>query len=229
MLSKYEIAQMIDLSAVQPNATVEELHNVAKTAIEYNCICVFALPSLTPVLVDLLKDYPKILIGGVVGFPDGGATTAGKVAEAKELKEMGCNELDMVINIGKVRSGLWDEVKADIQAVKDEAGDTPLKVIFECHYLTDEEIVKACEVCCEVGVAWVKTGTGWAETGATLENTKIMKGTVGDRCPVKAAGGVRSLETLLAMYDIGVRRFGIGVRTAKAILDDQELGDDVKY
>ena len=93
-----------------------------------------------------------------------------------------------------------------------------MKVILECHHLSDAEIVRACELAVEAGVTFVKTGTGWAPTGATLENTALMKQTVGDRCEVKAAGGVRDLQTLLAMVDIGVTRFGIGVRTAVTIL-----------
>ena len=99
------------------------------------------------------------------------------------------------------------------------SGGRPVKVILECHWLTDAEIVRACEWCVEAGATWVKTGTGWAPTGATLENVALMKRAVGDCCQVKAAGGVRDLETLLAMYERGVRRFGIGVKTAQAILE----------
>ncbi|MHC4504654.1 MAG: deoxyribose-phosphate aldolase, partial [Planctomycetota bacterium] len=96
----------------------------------------------------------------------------------------------------------------------------PVKVILECHYLTNEEIVEACEIGMEAGVAYVKTGTGWAPTGATLENIALMKRTVGDSCGIKAAGGVRDLETLLAMHELGATRFGIGVRTAQKILEE---------
>lgn len=218
-LTPYEIAQMIDLSCVQASSTEEEIHQVAQAAKKYNCICVFALPAHTPLMIDLVKDRDDIMVGGVVGFPDGGATTAGKVCEANELKAMGVNELDMVINIAWLKAGKYDLVLQDIQSVIEAAGGLPVKVIFECHYLTDSEIVKACEICCEAGVTFVKTGTGWAPTGATLENVTLMKKTVGDRCKVKAAGGVRGLDTLLAMVDRGVTRFGIGVRTAIKILD----------
>ena len=166
-----KIARMIDLSCVQANSSIEEMKEVAEFAIKYNCICTFALPAHTPLLVDLLKDHPQILVGGVVGFPDGGATTNGKVAEAKELIEMGVNELDMVINIAWLKNGQYDLVLNDIQSVAEAAGDIPLKVILECHHLTNEEIIKACRICVEAGAAFVKTGTGWAPTGATLENT----------------------------------------------------------
>jgi len=226
-LTPNEIARMIDLSCVQANSTEDEIRQVAEAAKKYNCICVFALPAHTPLMIDLVKDRDDILVGGVVGFPDGGATTAGKIAEAKELVAMGVNELDMVINIAWLKAGKYDLVLNDIKSVIEAGGGLPVKVIFECHYLTDAEIVKACEICCEAGVTFVKTGTGWAPTGATLENVTLMKKTVGGRCEVKAAGGVRGLETLLAMVDRGVTRFGIGVRTAIKILDgasDSETG-----
>jgi deoxyribose-phosphate aldolase len=138
---------------------------------------------------------------------------------------MGCNELDMVINIPWLKAGEYDRVAQDISAVIEAAKGLPVKVIMECHYLTDEELIKGCEIAADCGVTFVKTGTGWAETGATLENTALMKKTVGDRCQVKAAGGVRNLDTLLKMVDVGVTRFGIGVRTAVSILNELETGE----
>lgn len=218
-----QIARMIDLSCVQANSSIDEIKEVAKFAIKYNCICTFALPAHTPLLVDLLKDYPRILVGGVVGFPDGGATTKGKVAEARELIEMGVNELDMVLNIAWLKNKQYDLVLNDIKSVVDAAGDIPVKVIFECHYLTNEEMIKACKICVETGASFVKTGTGWAPTGATIENVKLMKAHVGDACEVKAAGGVRDLDTLLAMNILGTTRFGIGIRTAKSIFEGLQV------
>ncbi len=218
-----QIARMIDLSCVQANSSIDEIKEVAEFAIKYNCICTFALPAHTPLLVDLLKDYPQILVGGVVGFPDGGATTKGKVAEAHELIEMGVNELDMVLNIAWLKNKQYKLVLNDIKAVVDAAGDIPVKVIFECHYLTDEEMIEACKICVKAGASFVKTGTGWAPTGATLENVTLMKEQVGDACEVKAAGGVRDIETLLAMNKVGTTRFGIGIRTAKSIFEGLQV------
>lgn len=125
----------------------------------------------------------------------------------------------MVNNIAWLKAGNKKLYIQDVRSVVEASGGRPVKVILECHWLTEAEIVRACEWCVEAGAAWVKTGTGWAPTGATLENVALMKLTVGDRCHVKAAGGVRDLETLLAMYERGVRRFGIGVKTAQAILE----------
>ena len=211
---------MIDISAVRADSTLDELRQAADLAKEYGCICVFALPAHTPFLVKLLADRPDVLVGGAVSFPAGGQTTSVKASETKELIAMGCSEIDVVINIAWVKAAKWDWVRADIDAVGAAAGEVPVKVILECHYLTDAEIVAACETCVEAGVAFVKTGTGWAPTGATCENIALMKQTVGDRCQIKAAGGVKDLATLLELYELGARRYGIGVRTAAAILRD---------
>jgi len=216
---------MIDLSCVRAESSLDEIREMAEIAKRHGCICVFALPAHTPLLIDLVADRDDILVGGTVGFPGGSTTTAGKVAEAIELRGMGCDELDMVINIPWLKAGEYELVEKDISAVVEAAGGLPTKVILECQHLTDAEIVRACEIAVACGVAFVKTGTGWAETGATLENTALMKKTVGDRCGVKAAGGVRDLETLLKMIAIGVTRFGIGVRTAASILDQLETGE----
>ena len=213
-----EIARMIDVSAVRADSTLEEVRQAAETAMKYGCIAVFALPAHTPYLIDQLGGG-DVFAGGVSGFPGGAETTSMKAATAAELARMGCREIDMVNNIAWLKAGDKTRYVADVRAVRDAAAGRPVKVILECHWLTNDEIVRACEWCAEAGAAWVKTGTGWAPTGATLENVALMKRTVGERCRVKAAGGVRDLATLLAMYDCGVRRFGIGGRTAQTILD----------
>ena len=220
MLTPREIAGMIDISAVKADSTIDELRAAAELAKKHNCICVIALPAHTPLLVDLLADRPDILAGGAAGFPSGGQTTEIKVAETRELIAMGCGEIDVAINIAWLKAGKYDLVRGDIDAVIEESAHVPVKVILECHYLTDDEIVKASDICADAGVTFVKTGTGWAPTGATPENIALIKQTVGERCLVKAAGGVKDLQTLLTLYELGARRFGIGVRTAEAILRD---------
>jgi deoxyribose-phosphate aldolase len=209
---------MMDVSAVRADSTREEIREAAQLAKQYGCVGVFALPAHTQYLIDLLSGSP-VFAGGVVGFPGGGETTACKAATADELVGMGCREIDMVNNIAWLKAGEAGAYTRDVRAVVEAAGGRPVKVILECHWLTDAEIVRACGWCAEAGAAWVKTGTGWAPTGATLENVALMKRTVGERCGVKAAGGVRDLPALLALYERGVRRFGIGVRTAQAILE----------
>ena len=213
-----EIAQMIDISAVRADSTIQEITESAELAKQYGCICVFALPAHTPYLISQLGGS-TVFAGGAVGFPGGGDTTSIKVATAKEVVAMGCQEVDMVNNVAWLKANNKQAYMNDVRSVVGAAGGKPVKVILECHWLTSDEIVRACEWCVEAGASWVKTGTGWAPTGATLENVALMKQTVGDRCQVKAAGGVKDLQILLAMHERGVRRFGIGVRTARSILE----------
>jgi deoxyribose-phosphate aldolase len=209
---------MIDVSAVKPDDTETSVRNMASTAIDHHCAAVFALPAWTPLVVQILSGNTSVAVGGAVGFPSGGQTTRIKRAETKELLEMGCTEIDMVINIGKLVSGRLDEVREDIHAVVNEAQQFPVKVILECHYLTEDQIRAGCDAIVAAHAAWVKTGTGLAPSGATLENVALIKKHVGDAIGVKAAGGVRGMETLAEMYRRGARRFGLSWTGAVKIL-----------
>ncbi|WP_428508953.1 deoxyribose-phosphate aldolase [Roseateles sp.] len=213
------VIDMIDLSAVKAEQSQSDFQVLLKTAIKYRVKCVFVLPSHTKQVIDALKDYPEILVGGVVGFPGGGTTTASKVFECQELLGMGCSEIDMVMNIALLKSRNYDEFALDIKSVVDCAGVAPVKVILECHHLTDEEIVKASELAASAGADFVKTGTGWAPTGATERNVSLMSKAVAGKCKVKAAGGVRDLETFWALHAAGATRFGLGVATALNIIE----------
>jgi deoxyribose-phosphate aldolase len=128
-------------------------------------------------------------------------------------------ELDMVINVGMLRSGRDRYVEDDIRGVVAAAQGTPVKVILEAHYLTDEEIVRGSRMAVRAGAAFVKTGTGWAPTGATLHNVALIKSAVGEAAQVKAAGGVRDLPTVVEMIRLGVTRFGVSANSGQAILD----------
>ena len=214
-----EVAGMIDLSAVQADTDEADVRVLADAARKYRCICATTLPSYTPLLKDLLADAPEVRVSGNVSFPSGAATPSMKIAEAKELLQMGCDELDMVINLGLLRSGQYQGVSDDIRGVVETAGAVPVKVILECHYLSDDEIRKGCELCVKAGAAFVKTGTGWAPTGATLENIALIKSCVGDAIGIKASGGIRGLEALTEMYRRGARRFGVGFKTAPRIFE----------
>jgi deoxyribose-phosphate aldolase len=213
-LTAQDLAKMVDLTAVRAEDDEAGVRALAKAAKEYRPICVCALPGHTKLLRDLLVDEPDIHVVGAVGFPSGGNTTATKIAEARELLGMGCSELDMVINIGLLRSGTHQRVLDDIQGVVGVAGDAPVKVILECHYLSDDQIRAGCELCIQAGASFVKTSTGWAPTGATLENVALIKSCVGDAIAIKAAGGIRSLDMVIEMYRLGARRFGIGLNSA---------------
>jgi deoxyribose-phosphate aldolase len=217
-LSRECAARMVAVSAVRADSDENDVRTLAQMAQRYGCACASTLPCFTTLLVDLLASDPAVRVGGNVGFPSGGATTAMKFLEAHELLRMGCGELDMVMNIGMLRSGRDTYVLDDIRAIVDVAAGAPVKVILECHYLSEAEIRRACELCIEAGAAFVKTGTGWAPTGATLDNIALIKSCAGDAIGIKAAGGIRSLETIQAMHRLGARRFGIGLRSAPLIL-----------
>ena len=191
---------------------------------QYHCVAVFSLPCFTPSLRDWAADElfngECPVLCGVVGFPGGGETTMMKVAQARELTALGCGEIDMVINVNFLKSGLYQQVRDDIHSVKQAIGDIPLKVILECHYLTDDEICNASELAVEAEADWIKTSTGWAPTGATFKNIVLIKNIVGNSAKIKAAGGIRDLETLQKMRELGVERFGIGGKTVLSILND---------
>jgi deoxyribose-phosphate aldolase len=218
-LTSLEIARMIDLSAVQAQDDDDYIRSLVNCAMKYRCIAVIPLPSRIALVRELLGEDSDILVGGAIGFPSGGQTTAAKVFETQEQFQMGCREMDMVINISKLISGRHEEVLDDIRSVVETCNGVPLKVILECHYLSESQILKGCDLCIEAGATWVKTGTGWAKTGATFDNVSLIKAHVGDAIGVKAAGGVRDLETVLGMYQRGVRRFGVGLKSGIKILE----------
>ena len=218
-----EIPRLIDISAVKAAASIEDVLEVAELARKYNFICAFAMPCFTGLLIEELADCPATGIGGAVGFPSGAQTTDTKVRETRELIAMGCSEIDMVINVGAVKSARYELVSEDIAAVVAEAGQIPVKSILETAYLTDDEIAAAARLAVDAGVAFVKTGTGWAAEPTTVDTIRIIKDVIGDRALVKAAGGVRTLEDLEAMYEAGCSRFGIGAASAVSIVETARM------
>lgn len=218
-LTAHDLARMTDLSAVRANTSLADVYELAEQAKKYNCIIAYVLPCFLEELKLLLADAPQVGPAAAVGFPSGGHATAIKVAEARQLVAAGSAELDMVANVGMLISGRYDYVRDEIKAVGRAAGGVPLKVILECHYLTDDQIRKGAELCVEAGAEWVKTGSGWTETGATVGNVALIKSVVGDDAQVKASGGVRDLETLAEMYRHGARRYGIGLKAGVRLLE----------
>lgn len=214
-----ELARMMDLSAVRTDVHIDEVRLLAEVCRQYGCICAFVMPCYMEELKAFLADATETGIGGVVGFPSGAQSTATKVAEVNEHRAFGVQELDMVINVGMLRSGRDRYVEDDVRAVVEAAQGTPVKVILEAHYLTDQEIVRGSQLSVRAGAAFVKTGTGWAPTGATLHNVSLIKSAVGNAAQVKAAGGVRDLPTVVAMIRVGVTRFGVGAASGRAILE----------
>lgn len=227
-ISCKELPKYIDISAVRTNVSYDEVAEVARIAKKYNFICAFAMPCSTALLGEMLKGS-DVMLGGTVGFPSGADCTEEKVSCAKRMKALGCDEIDMVINVGALISGDYDTVYKDIKAVVDAVKPTPVKSILEIAYLTDEQITKACQIAVEAGVTFVKSGTGWASKPTTVETIKVMKVAVGDRAKVKAAGGVRTLETLEQMMDEGCERFGISLKSVLKILKEAYDRDGIPF
>jgi deoxyribose-phosphate aldolase len=219
LLSVRDIAQMIDISAVRADSTDDKVKEAVQKAKKYQCYLVTILPAQTFRAKTLLAGVTSPKLGGNVGFPSGGQTTAIKVQETRELIGLGVDEIDMVINVAAHLSGRYDDVYNDMKAVVDASEDKPVKMILECNYLNNNQILKACDLAIKAGAAFAKTGTGWTPSGATLENVELIKKHIGDRISIKASGGIRSLETLLAMYKRGASRFGISVSSATRILE----------
>lgn len=214
------IARVVDISGVRTDVSRQEIDHIVAACREYHFICAFAMPCFTPYLKAALADVPDVKVGGVIGFPSGADSTAIKVQTAREHLKTGCDELDMVINVGALKSGMYQTVEDDIRAVVDAAEGKPVKSILEVAYLTDDEICRGAELAVKAGVTYVKTGTGWANKPTTVDTIRLLKSVVGDSALIKAAGGVRTLDTMLAMMDAGCSRFGIGLRSILAIMDE---------
>lgn len=216
-----QLAKVIDHSLLKPELTEQDVMDGCKLAAKYNTATVCVKPCHVRIASKILKGS-DVKVSTVVGFPHGSNLTAVKVAEANAAIGDGAVELDMVLNIGQLRSGKADYVQADIQAVCDaaHARGAKVKVILENAYLTDEQKVLACKLAEAAGADWVKTSTGFAPSGATLEDLRLMRATVSEKVQVKAAGGVRTLDALLAVIDAGVTR--CGATATAAILDEFE-------
>lgn len=204
-----DVAKMIDHSLLNPTLTIEDLEAGIELAIAFDVASVCIMPYHLKFCAEKLKGT-AVKASTTIGFPHGANTTEIKQAEARRAIADGCEELDMVVNISKVLSGDWDYVKQDIAAVIDvaHAAGQKVKVIFENAYLNDEQKVKLCEICTELNADWVKTSTGYAPSGATHEDLTLMRKHSGDGVQVKAAGGVRDLDALLAVRALGVTRCG---------------------
>ena len=212
-----EVAKMIDHSLLQPQLTVADIKAGCALAARYHVASVCVRLSDVPLAVALLEGT-DVLVGTVAGFPHGSSATPIKVAETRMAIEQGAAEIDMVLNIGRLRSAELTFVEDDIRAVVTAAAGAPVKVILENAYLTDEEKVAGCQAAERAGAHFVKTSTGFAGGGATMHDLRLMRASVSDAVQIKAAGGVRTLDVLLAMAGIGVTRFG-ATATAQ-ILDD---------
>ncbi|WP_312459445.1 deoxyribose-phosphate aldolase [Proteiniclasticum sp.] len=207
-MDKLTLAKHIDHTLLKPEGTEAELIKLCEEAKEYKFFSVCVNPCNIEKAKELLKDSDT-KICTVVGFPLGQMTTEAKSFETKEAVFLGAEEVDMVINIGKLKDKDYDYVLEDIRAVVLAAGGVLTKVIIESCLLTDDEKVKACELAKAAGADYVKTSTGFSKSGATKEDIALMRKTVGPEMGVKASGGIRTLEDALAMIENGASRLGL--------------------
>ena len=221
MLTPEIIAKMLDHSTLQPWLTEADVRKGCEIALRYKTATVCARPGDMK-LVSKLLEGSGVLPCTVIGFPHGAHLTSVKVFEAEQAVADGCKELDMVINIGRMKGGDYDYVENDIRAVAEAAhkGGAILKVIIETCYLTDEEKTIACQLSEKAGADFVKTSTGYGTHGATPEDVALMRAAVSDRVKVKAAGGMRTLDAILAVRAAGADR--CGVSATEAIMQEAE-------
>ena len=217
--SYHDVSKMIDHALLTPTLSADELDSGCAMARAYDVASVCIMPYYVQRCAELLSDS-TVLPSTVIGFPHGGQALTTKVAESERAIKDGAVELDMVANISAVLSGRWQHVRNEINAVVETAHSSgrKVKVIFENCYLQDEHKRQLCEICCDVGADWVKTSTGFGTSGATMEDLQLMIEHTQPPVQVKAAGGVRDLETLLKVKEMGVTR--VGASATAAILDE---------
>lgn len=213
------IAKMIDHSLLNPSLTTRELEEGCALAVRYDVASVCILPYYLARCAELLA-RTTVNASTTIGFPHGGHTTTIKLAEARQALDDGGQELDVVINISKARSGDWQYISEELEQLTEciHAGEAKIKVIFENAYLDDASKIRLCEICGEIGADWVKTSTGYAPSGATLPDLELMRKYSPASIQVKAAGGIRDLDALLTVRAIGVSR--VGATRTQAMLEE---------
>jgi deoxyribose-phosphate aldolase len=212
-----DVAKTIDHSLLRPELDLDTVREGVELALRYDVASATVRPADVAWSAELVGGS-DVLISTVVGFPHGSPTTATKAAETEELVAAGADEVDMVLNIARLISGDDSYVERDIGAVVEAAQGRLVKVIFENAYLDDAQKIRACQLTAAAGAGFVKTSTGFAASGATIDDLKLMREHSPDHVQVKAAGGVRTLDALLEVMNVGVTR--IGATATEAILED---------
>jgi len=214
-----QIVKMIDHSLLHPTMTDEQLEHGCKLALACNVASVCIKPYYLRRCSEILRGS-TVKSSTTIGFPHGGHTTTIKVAEARQALDEGCEELDMVVNIGKALSGDWKFVRSDIEAVLEvvHAQGKLMKVIFENCYLEKDHKIQLCKICAEAQTDYIKTSTGFGESGATIEDLKLMRQHSPSHVQIKASGGIRNLDQLLEIRALGVTRIGTS-RTAEILAE----------
>ena len=213
-----ELNKYIDHTLLKQDATALQIEALCLEAKEYDFMSVCINPDFVS-LANAMLSGSDVKVCTVVGFPLGANTTETKVFEAKNALNNGADEIDMVINVSDLKDSRYQSIESEIRKIKEACGDHILKVILETSLLTPEQIVRACQLSVSAGADFVKTSTGFSTGGATVEDVKLMKDTVGDRAQVKASGGIRSKEDFDAMVGAGATR--IGASSGVAIMQGQ--------
>ena len=216
-----EILSRCDHTLLSQTASWEEIRAVCGDGMKYGCASVCIPASYVKQAADYLGD--RLPVCTVIGFPNGYSTTAVKVFETKDAIANGANEIDMVINIGWAKDGRWDDLLAEIRAVKEACGGLVLKVIIETCLLTQEEKVRLCRVVSESGADYIKTSTGFSTAGATREDVALFKANVAPHVKIKAAGGISSLQDAADFLELGAGRLGTS-RIVKLVKGQQAQG-----
>jgi deoxyribose-phosphate aldolase len=214
-----DVAKTIDHSLLRPELDLDFVAEGVRLAVRYDVASATVRPADVALAAEIVAGS-DVVVSTVIGFPHGGSTTATKVFEARRALADGAKELDMVLNIGRLRSGLDDEVREEIAAIvaAADAHDAIVKVILENAYLDDGQKVRGCRLAEAAGARFVKTSTGFAPGGATIPDLELMRASVSPHVQVKAAGGVRTLDALLEVMNVGVTR--VGATATEAILEE---------
>ena len=217
---QYAINKFIDHTLLKPTATATDIKNLCKEAIDNDFFAVCVNSCYVELAKKELKNS-RVKVCSVVGFPLGAMHTDAKAFEAKLAIDNGADEVDMVINLGLIKSQNWEMVQKDIEMVKNAIGNKVLKVILETSYLNEEEITKVCEIAILAQADYLKTSTGFASSGATEEDVRLMKKAVNNQAKIKASGGIRDLSTALIFIKLGVTR--IGTSSGVKIINQQRM------
>lgn len=217
-----DVAQMIDISAVRTHHGLADIEEIVAYAKQYSFINVHVLPNWISTLAEMIQDVPDVYVGAPCGFPSGAHKTATKLVEASQMITDGVEEMDIVMNVGRFKSGEYkyvlDEAKQIVALAQNCGRKIMTKILIELNCITDEELPKACEIVMLSGADFIKTGTGWVPGDANIERIKKIKKIVGNIVKIKAAGGIRTREEFDKLYDIGVERFGINTKSAIEIV-----------
>ena len=223
-----DILEKCDHTLLRVDCTSEEIRKLCDQAIKYNCASVCIPPCHIPGAKRYVGD--KLTLCTVIGFPNGYMTSAAKAFEAADAVKNGADEIDMVINLSMVKDGAWDQVAADIAAVRKATEGKLLKVIIECCLLTEEEKIRLCRIVSDSGAEYIKTSTGFSKGGATREDVKLMRENCDSHVKVKAAGGISSLQDAEDFINLGAERLGTSRIVKLAMeLEHAEGAPDEKY